>query len=180
MEQTRRLTRCALLTALALGLSYIERFIPLQLLVPLPGIKLGLANTVTLAALVSMGYKNALAILVARCLLGGMFGGGLTGFLFSVIGGLLALAVMALARKIRLFSIYGVSILGAAAHNVGQIGAAMALMRSYYVAGYLPYLLLIAIVTGFATGTVGAGILGTLTKLSTGTGRIPPIYSWRS
>lgn len=155
---------CAVLTALALTLSYLERFIPLQLVVPLPGIKLGLANIVTLIALYLLGTKCAFAILIPRCVLGAVFGGGITGLLFSLTGGLLAMAVMALCRKMKIFSAYGVSILGAAAHNVGQIFAAMLVLGSVYVASYLPYLLLVAIVTGFATGTASAGVLRILEK----------------
>lgn len=155
---------CAVLIALALALSYLERFIPLQLVVPLPGIKLGLANIVTLIALYLLGTKCAFAILIPRCILGAVFGGGITGLLFSLTGGVLAMGVMALCRKMRLFSVYGVSILGAAAHNIGQIFAAMGVLSSVYVASYLPYLLLVAIVTGFATGTASAGVLGILEK----------------
>ena len=159
MSKTKRLTLCAILVALAMALSYTERFIPLQMLVPLPGVKLGLANIVTLMALYLMGPKAAFAILIPRCIFGAVFGGGITGLAFSLVGGLLAMAVMCLARKIPAFSVYGVSILGAAAHNVGQILAAMVLMNSVYIGAYLPYLLGVALFTGFATGAAGAGIL---------------------
>ena len=115
MDKTRRLARGALLTALALGLSYMERFIPLQLLIPLPGIKLGLANVVTLFAVYFLGSRAALQILCVRCLLGSLFGGGVTAFFFSITGGLLALAAMVLARRLPFLSIYGVSVCGAAA-----------------------------------------------------------------
>ena len=159
MQKTKRLTLCALLIALALALSYTERFIPLQMVVPLPGVKLGLANIVTLIALYVMGSKYAFAILIPRCIFGAVFGGGITGLLFSMTGGILAMLTMILARKLPIFSVYGVSILGAAAHNVGQILAAMVLMHSVYIGAYLPYLLGVALFTGFATGAAGAGIL---------------------
>ena len=158
MNKTQRLARAALLTALALGLSWMERFIPLQLLVPLPGIKLGLANLVTLFALYFLGGRMALAILWVRCLLGSVFGGGVTAFCFSITGGLLALAVMAAARRLPVLSVYGVSILGAAAHHVGQILVAVALLRSGYVVAYLPFLLLVAIATGFLTGAISSAL----------------------
>ena len=158
MNKTQRLARAALLTALALGLSWMERFIPLQLLVPLPGIILGLANLVTLFALYFLGGRMALAILCVRCLLGSLFGGGVTAFCFSITGGLLALAVMAAARRLPLLSVYGVSILGAAAHHVGQILVAVALLRSGYVVAYLPFLLLVAIATGFLTGAISSAL----------------------
>ena len=162
MSKTKRLTLCAILVALAMALSYTERFIPLQMLVPLPGVKLGLANIVTLMALYLMGPKAAFAILIPRCIFGAVFGGGITGLAFSLVGGLLAMAVMCLARKIPAFSVYGVSILGAAAHNVGQILATMVLMNSVYIGAYLPYLLGVALFTGFATGAACAGILRAL------------------
>lgn len=159
MMRTKKLTLCAMLISLALALAYAERFIPLQMVIPLPGIKLGLANIVTLVALYLLGTKSAFTILILRCFLGAVFGGGITGLLFSMTGGLLSMAVMATASRVPLFSIYGVSILGAAAHNVGQIGMAMILMQSVYVGTYLPYLLIVALFTGFATGSAGAGVL---------------------
>lgn len=162
MSKTKRLTLCAILIALALALSYTERFIPLQMVIPLPGVKLGLANIVTLLALYLMGAKAAFAILIPRCIFGAVFGGGITGLLFSLTGGILAMLTMILAKRIPVFSIYGVSILGAAAHNVGQILAAMLLMNSRYIGAYLSYLLMVALFTGFATGAAGAGVLRTL------------------
>lgn len=159
MTKTKKTALCAVLTALALALSYFERFLPLQLLIPLPGIKLGLANTVTLMALYLLGGGYAFAILIPRCILGAVFGGGITGLLFSLTGGVLAMAVMAACKRVRLFSVYGVSILGAAAHNVGQIAVAVVLLGSTAVVAYLPYLLLAAIVTGGAIGAVCAGVL---------------------
>jgi heptaprenyl diphosphate synthase len=164
MGRTKKLTLCAVLVALALALSYTERFLPLQWLIPLPGVKLGLANIVTLIALYLMGGKYAVAILVPRCILGSIFGGGITGLLFSLTGGMLAMGVMILCRKMPHLSIYGVSVLGAAAHSVGQILAAMGLMQSVYVLAYLPYLLGISIFTGLATGAAGAGVLRVIGK----------------
>ena len=158
MKATKTLAQSAVLVALALALSYTERFIPLQLVIPLPGVKLGLANIATLVALYALGWQKTIPIVVVRCFLGALFG-GLTGILFSLTGGLISLGVMAFCKKAPLFSIYGVSILGAAAHNIGQILAAMALMGSVYVWAYLPYLLLIAIFTGTATGAACAGVL---------------------
>ena len=162
MSKTKRLTLCAILIALALALSYTERFIPLQMVVPLPGVKLGLANIVTLLALYLMGPKGAFAILIPRCIFGAVFGGGITGLAFSLTGGILAMCVMVLSRRIPVFSIYSVSILGAAAHNIGQILAAMVLMNSVYIGAYLPYLLVVALFTGFATGAACAGVLRAL------------------
>ena len=70
---TKQLTLCAVLTALALALSYLENFFPLSLAIPIPGIKLGLANIVTVFALYALGPGQALLILAGRCLLGAVF-----------------------------------------------------------------------------------------------------------
>ena len=165
MNRTRKLTLCAVLISLALVLSYVERFFPLQMAIPLPGIKLGLANIVSLVALYLLGARYAYAILTIRGILGSLFGGSVTSLLFSMTGGSLAMLTMFGAHKLPFLSVYGVSILGAAAHNIGQICASMLLMHSVYIGAYLPYLLAIAIVTGFATGAAGAGVLRVLEKI---------------
>ena len=154
--KARRMALGAVLTALALGLSYMERFLPLQLAVPLPGVKLGLANIVTLLALFFLGGRTAATVLVLRCFLGSVFGGGVTALAFSLTGGLLALGAMWAARRLPFLSVYGVSILGAAAHNIGQIFAAMAVLKSYTVVSYLPFLLIVSIATGLLTGAAAS------------------------
>ena len=150
----KKLALCAILAALALGLSTLESLFPITLLVPLPGVKLGLANIVTVFALYELGAGAALAILVTRCLLGGLFSGTATALLFSLLGGLCAMSVMILLKRSRRLSIYGVSIGGAAAHNVGQILAAMITLGNTMVVGYLPFLLAVALLTGSLTGFV--------------------------
>lgn len=164
MEKAKQISLCGVLTALALALSYTERFIPLQAVIPLPGLKLGLANLITLLALCLLKRRYASMILLARCTLGAVFGGGITGLAFSLCGGFLALGVMAMVQRSSRLSVYGISVLGAAAHNIGQILAAMVLMGSLYVAAYLPYLLVAAVVTGLLTGGLCAGVLRVLPK----------------
>lgn len=90
-----RLARCAVLTALALALSVVEQLLPLTLLIPLPGLRLGLANLVTVFALCRLSGRETLLILITRCVLGAVGGGNLTALAFSLTGGLLALAAMA-------------------------------------------------------------------------------------
>ena len=166
MKGTKKLTLCGVLIALASALSYMERFIPLQVVIPLPGFKLGMANIVTLIALYLLGVKSAYAILILRCILGAAFGGGVSGLMFSLTGGVMSLTVMAWVKNIPWISVYGVSILGAAVHNIGQICAAIVLMQSVYIGAYLPWLLIVAIFTGCATGSAAAGILRILCKVS--------------
>lgn len=153
---TKHLALCAVLTALALGLSTLENLFPVSLLVPLPGVKLGLANIVTVFALYELGAVPALIILAARCLLGSLFAGNASALIFSLMGGVLAMLVMIALKKIPALSIYGVSIGGAAAHNIGQIGAAMITLGNTMVLGYLPLLLGVSLFTGALTGFVSA------------------------
>ncbi len=157
-NNTHTLALCAVLTALALAFSYLENLFPLALLIPLPGFKLGLANIVTVFALYYLGAAPALAILVARCFLGAMFAGNVSALLFSLMGGLLAMLIMIVLSRAKNLSIYGVSIAGAAAHNIGQIGAAMIVLGGTAVLGYLPVLLGVSLLTGSLTGFV-AGLL---------------------
>ena len=154
---TARLTRLALLTAIALTIFMVEAQLPV--LVPIQGVKLGLANIVTVFALYQLGAGAALAILLTRCLLGGLFAGNLSAMLFSVLGGLTAMLVMIFLRRLPKLSVYGVSIGGAAAHNIGQMAAAVITLGSTMVLGYLPFLLAVSLFTGALTGFITALLL---------------------
>ncbi len=153
---TRELTLCAVLTAMALALSYVESFFPLSLAIPLPGIKLGLANIVTLFALYALGPGQAFMILLARCLLGAVFAGNMSALIFSVLGGVTAMAVMILLSRCGRLSIYGVSVGGAAAHSCGQVAAAVLTLGNTAPLYYLPVLLGVSLFTGALTGLIAA------------------------
>ena len=153
---TKQLAQCAVLTALALALSYMEALLPLSLVIPLPGIKLGLANIVTVFALCTMGVPQAFLILIARCFLGSLFAGNLNALLFSLLGGVLALVLEALLLRLRRLSIFGVSMGGAAAHNCGQVAAAVLTLGNTAPCYYLPILLGVSLFTGALTGLVAA------------------------
>lgn len=161
---THKLALCAVLTALALTLSYLENFFPTVLLIPLPGIKLGLANIVTVFALYYLGAGSALLILLARCFLGAMFAGNAAALIFSVMGGVLAMLVMILLHRIPFLSIYGVSIAGAAGHNIGQVGAAILTLGSTAPLAYLPLLLIVSLFTGTLTGFMAALLFSAMDK----------------
>ncbi|HIY15949.1 MAG TPA: Gx transporter family protein [Candidatus Intestinimonas stercorigallinarum] len=151
-DSIHRLTRCAVLTALALAISVCEGLVPLSILIPLPGLRLGLANLVTVYALCRLSGREALGILVSRCLLGAIVGGNLTALAFSLTGGVLAFLTMWLLLHVPGLSLFGVCIAGAAAHNTGQILAAMAVLASPAIAVYLAPLLLASLLTGAVTG----------------------------
>ena len=152
----KALTQCAMLTALALGLSWTESAFPLSALIPLPGVRLGLANIVTLFALYVLGPSSALLILLSRCMLGATFAGNMNALIFSVLGGVSALACMTALTRWRRLSVYGVSIGGAAAHQCGQIAAAMLTLGNVAPLYYLPVLLFVSVFTGTVTGLIVA------------------------
>ena len=157
-DSTKRLTRCAVLAALALALSYVEGMFPLP--VPLPGFKLGLANIVTLFALYTLGAPSALAILLVRVLLGAMFAGNASALIYSLLGGFAAMGTMIALSRFPKLSVYGVSVGGAAAHNIGQVAAAMLTLGNAAPAAYLPLLLAVAVFSGALTGLVCSMLLG--------------------
>ena len=160
---TKQLTRCAVLASLALALSYVEGMFPPP--VPLPGFKLGLANLVTVFAIYALGARYALLILLTRVLLGAMFAGNASALLYSLLGALAALFAMALLARSRRLSVYGVSVGGAAAHNCGQVCAAMLTLTSAAPLAYLPVLLVVSIFTGAVTGLIAALLLGAAQRL---------------
>lgn len=156
MSKTKRIALCGVLTALALALSLAERMIPLELLIPVPGIKLGLANVVTMFALLFLTPKEAFSILFCRVILASLFAGSITAFAFSLLGGTLALLTtwLFLPKRGTWFSMYGISAAAAAMHNVGQVAAAVFIMQSWNVIAYLPLLLLASIPMGLLTGGI--------------------------
>ena len=156
MTKARRIALCGVLTALALALSLAERMIPIQMLIPIPGVKLGLANVVTMFALLFLKPRDAYAILLCRVCLAAIFAGSVTSFLFSLLGGMLALTTtwILLRWKDRTFTMFGISAAAAAMHDIGQIIAAILVMGTTDVLAYLPLLLVSAIPMGLLTGAM--------------------------
>ena len=154
MTKTNRLTLLSMLTAQALALHVLERFIAIPIAVP--GVKLGLANIITLLTILLLGWKDALVIVVLRCTLGNIFGGNIISFLFSIGGGLLSTVIMALLwhKFANNVSITGISLTGAVFHNVGQLLVASIVISDLRIFTYLPVLLISAIITGCIIGII--------------------------
>ena len=151
MKNTKKLVFMALLTAVSLVIWVLEAQIPP--VVPVPGIKLGLASVITLAAMVLLGRREALAILVVRVFMSCLFAGSFSAILFSLTGGLLSWGVMALPVGIMgEKNLWVVSVFGAIGHNAGQLLAAMAVTKTASLIWYGPALLCAAILTGAFTG----------------------------
>ena len=147
---------CGVLIALAMVLSYIESLIPLSFAVP--GIKLGLANIVTIIALIKLGFKPALVISVGRVLLSGLLFGNPATVMYSMAGALLSLLVMFVIRKLKLLSITGTSVCGAVAHNAGQLIVAAIVIENAKIFYYLAVLSVSGIIAGIFIGIL-AGII---------------------
>ncbi len=147
----KRLSQNALFTAVALGIFVLEAQLPP--LTPIPGIKLGLANAVTLFALVFLTSKDAFLILLARILLGSLFAAAPSVLLYSLPGGIAALWVeILLLRYNSVKFLWGVSSVGALTHNMIQLLIAALVTRTPAVFAYLPLLGISGIVTGLFTG----------------------------
>lgn len=149
-SSVRRLTRLALLTALALAIHLLEGQIPNPL--PIPGAKLGLANVVTLYAMFAVGPVDTLWVLLSRILLGSLFSGRATTLFYSLAGGLVCYAVTCLLRRLTPRQTWVVGVLGGMCHNVGQLAVAILLTRTPALWVYLPWLLLCGMGTGLFTG----------------------------
>jgi heptaprenyl diphosphate synthase len=167
-NNTRRLAYDAVLLALALILAIVERWIPLGAIIAVPGVKLGLANIVTLFALLRLKPADALIILILRCLIVGSITGPVS-LMFSLVGGLAAFAVMWLLViwHGRWFSLLGISVAGAAAHNIGQMSVAVFLLgEPLLIWTYLPLLMLAGTVSGTLTAVAAFPVISRFPRLN--------------
>ena len=151
-----------MLVALAFIFSYIESLIPIS--VGIPGIKLGLANMVVIVTLYLMGAGPAFMLFLVRIVLTGFTFGNLAMMMYSLAGGMLSMLVMVIARKTKLFSVTGVSVLGAVFHNVGQIIMAALVVENSSLFYYLPVLLVSGVVFGIIIGVVGSVLIKRLSR----------------
>lgn len=149
--KTKKLTELALLATIALTIFLVELRIPNP--IPIPGVKLGMANIVTVYAVYRYRPGEVLLLVLIRIILGAVLGGNLLALLYSLSGGLLCLAgVLLLCRVIPAELLWPVSILGAVLHNMGQIGAAILITGTPGIVAYLPFLLVSGCCAGAFTG----------------------------
>ncbi len=164
MPKTKKLAFMALLTAMALTIFVLEAQIPAP--VPIPGVKLGLANIITLTAMVLLGRKEAGIVLAMRILLGSLFAGSPASLLYSAAGGILAYIAMCLLVGIipeeRLWLVSAVS---AVCHNAGQLLACALIVKTPGVFVYAPALIASGIITGLFTGFAAVFLVRALRKM---------------
>lgn len=142
-----------MLLAISIVLAIVETFLPP---IPVPGVKLGLANVVTLIILVIFNRKDAFIVLMIRIVLVALLRGNIfnISFFLSLSGGIMAYILMILSYKFKYFSLIGVSISGAFGHSLGQIIMAIFLLSTPSLIYYFPYILLLSIGTGVVTGYI--------------------------
>lgn len=143
--------------ALAIIFGYVESLIPFH--IGIPGVKLGLANIIAVVMLYKMGTKEAGIITVIRVLVVGFLFSNAFSIIYSLAGCFLSLVTMSLLKKRECFSIYGISMAGGVAHNIGQIAMASIVMETGRIWYYLPVLLISGVLTGLVIGIVSGEML---------------------
>ena len=157
---TSFIARVGLMAALALIFSYVEAIIPYD--PGIPGIKLGIANVVTVIALYKFGIKDAAAVSVIRIVIAGLLFNGLFGMIYSLVGACVSLAGMIALKKTGLFSVVGVSMAAGVLHNFGQLLIAAALIEDLRIFFYFPVLMFSGIAAGILVGIASTLILKSL------------------
>lgn len=156
-NQSKKIANMAMLVAVAMIFSYVESLIPINFGVP--GMKLGIANLVTVTGLYFLAVPEMMVVVAMRVLLTGfLFGNGMS-IMYSLAGGLLSVLVMAGMKKLKGFSIIGISMAGGIAHNIGQLAVATLVVENLKLIYYLPALLAAGAVTGFLIGLVSGKLL---------------------
>jgi heptaprenyl diphosphate synthase len=142
----------ALLVSMGLALSIIESFIPVPFI--MPGAKLGLSNIVILITLVLFGFKEALIVGILKSIAFVLSTGSVSSLIYSLLGSVFSCLIMYFVYKYfsNIFSLIGVSIFGAVAHNVSQVAVASLIMNNFKVFSYLPPLLPVSLLTGYFVG----------------------------
>lgn len=162
--KAKRLAELAVLTATALIIFIIELQIPNPF--PIPGIKLGLANIITVYAVYNYRAYEVIMIVAVRLLLGSIFSGNITALLYSTAGSLLCLTGMLLLRRIvDEKHIWLASVFGAVLHNTGQILMAVLLLQTPRLFAYYPFLVISGCLAGAFTGLCAQLIIPRLRKI---------------
>ena len=165
--KVRKLTTLSLLSAIALTIFMVEAQIPP--LLPIPGVKLGLANIVTVFTVFAIGAKEGIAVLFVRIFLGAVFAGNFSTIFYSAAGGACAIFMTILLKKVLTQKqLWVAGVIGAIAHSIGQMAMAIALTATPGLAVYLPVMIVISIVTGTFTGLCAQFLVnrGTLWKIT--------------
>ena len=153
----KRTAVMGLLLALALILSYVESLIPLP--IGIPGIKIGLANIVTIVVLCKLGLADAVLVSALRIFLSSLLFGNFTVMIYSLAGAAVSMLFMWISVKLGFFSTTGTSILGGVGHNVGQLIVAYLVIKNQNILIYAPVLLVSGTIAGVLIGLAAAFVI---------------------
>lgn len=158
MLKPKKLTLIAILASLAIILSYVEMLLP-PIYAAIPGIKLGLANVVSVILLYTLSVKETALVTLVRVLTVALIFGNFMTLAYSIAGAVLSITVMALLKKTNLFSNVGVSIAGGVCHNLGQILIAILITSTAQIGYYMIFLCITGIISGTLIGIAGALVI---------------------
>lgn len=161
--KTKHITELGFLLAVSLVLAYLESLLPVM--VAVPGVKLGLANVVTMFVLYRSDWKRAFFFMTLRVVLAGFLFSGVAGILYSFAGGVCCILIMNIVKHFSMFSVLGVSMSGAVFHNFGQLLVAFFIMENAHILYYFPVLCLSGVITGLLIGYVSALLLRRMNKI---------------
>ena len=161
--KTKKLTTMAMLTAVAMILSYVEAMLPS---IGIPGVKMGLANIAVVFALYRFGWKEAVAISLIRVVLMSLLFTGVAAMLYSLAGAAVSLILMGVLKKVNAFSAIGVSVAGGVGHNAGQVLLAMWMLETGELIYYLPALAISGVISGVLIGLAGGMLVNRMKKVS--------------
>lgn len=169
----------AIFSAVAVVLGILESMFPTQLIFPIPGAKLGLANIMVLTCLFFLKGRDAFALVVLKTMLMTLILGTFSAFLFSFLGAIFSFIVMYVLLKLGRghISLIGISVMGGVAHNAGQLTAAVIIFKSTKIFYYLPPLMLLGVITGIFVGLAAKYVTASLSKLSLFDGFTPETSS---
>lgn len=166
-QNAQRIALSGLLTSLMLVFGLIERQFPLT--AAIPGVKLGLANSVLLYSLSMLGIRQSIILMLLKALMSWLIYTNMNAMFYSLAGGVLSLLAMILVSRIRGVSLIGVSVMGAVFFNIGQIGMAVLMLNTpQLIVTYLPILMISGVVTGVLTGIVAQLVMKHLKALKRG------------
>jgi heptaprenyl diphosphate synthase len=161
---TKKIAQTSILLALALGIAWLERLLPPGS--PIPGVRLGLSNTITLIALYLLGLRAAASVTILRVLLAGALFGGVSSIIYGMAGALLSLTIMFFLKISSKPTIIGVSAAGGVFHNVGQLLIASIVVNNFGLFTYLPILAVSGTAAGALTGFLAHLALKRLEKFN--------------
>lgn len=163
-KQIRRITTLAMFLALSVLLHYLESLLPV--IVPIPGVKLGLANTMGLIVLYFFNRRDFVATGFLRVMLVGLLTTGIftSGFFISFSGWLLSTLIVLLLSNFKFFSIYSLSACSAIFHGIGQVACSAILYSSIYMMAYTPIIVLSGLITGILVAFLSSLLINQLEK----------------